>query len=281
MDKKTLFAGAGLLFVILAAATVLVWSGVDEPLPVEHLSHAPISAPEINDGSNGREPRTGPVEVALRHPSLAIDIDPAANQGLNHQGPGHEGPTHPGYIDQHVAPEHLAEHNPLVDSDRHVQRIEADSELAELYRRENPLHNDPINHQVLGRPEWMATLPAVDEASIDAVIDAAHQRRMETEALHEDRRAAIDRADTVALVCAEELLTRAPDANGHIIINFELDVLDNGQGFLDSITIVGNANLADMAYENCIVTELAMARFQATSRQRLWVEHAIFVGAQP
>ena len=100
---------------------------------------------------------------------------------------------------------------------------------------------------------WMAKISAQQVAEIDAVIDAAEQRHIETVAKNVNRRAAIETVDYVTQICFEELYTRASDAAGRIIVNFEIKRGLSDRGIFENVHIASNYNLNDMAFEACIV----------------------------
>lgn len=128
---------------------------------------------------------------------------------------------------------------------------------------------------------WAAKLSAEQEAKIDAVIDAAEQRHIETMANNLNRRTAIQTVDLVTQLCFEELYTRAPDAAGRIIVNFEVIGEPGGRGIFENVHIASNYNLNDMAFEACIVAAIQSATFKALNSESVWVEHALHTTELP
>ncbi len=143
---------------------------------------------------------------------------------------------------------------------------------------EAELHNSaPIHESLEQRQEqrWMAKISPEQEAKIDAVIDAAEQRHIETMAKNVNRRTAIQTVDRVTQICFEELYNRAADAAGRIIVNFEIQGGPNNRGIFENVHIANNYNLHDMAFEACIVAAIHSATFEALESGSLWVEHAL------
>lgn len=122
---------------------------------------------------------------------------------------------------------------------------------------------------------WMAQVSSEEEAKIDAIIDEAEQRHIKTVTNNIDRRTAIATVNRITRPCFEELATRAPEATGHVIVNFDIIGQKSGRGVFENVHIVTNYNLRDMAFEGCIISTIQTATFESIATDRIWVEHGI------